>query len=195
MLHPTLFRAAAMVLALAAGTASAQTDDDAQQLAAKGAELLKNGQPEEAYKALNDAATDAWLQSPLGFRHTLLVAAPAPGYGAYSPRESNVFDGKTPLRFYAEPTGFGWARDGELYRIDLSIDFSLRSADGKPLGDQEDFQNFKIESRERVREMFFNLTLTLNGAPDGQYIVTFTVHDHATGKDGAFDVPFEIKHG
>ncbi|WP_343713438.1 hypothetical protein [Inquilinus sp.] len=194
MQHPPLFRAAAIALALAAGTASAQADD-AQQLAAKGAELLKAGQPEAAFKALNDAATEAWLQSPLSFRHTLLVSAPAQSYGAYSPRESNVFDGDTPLRFYAEPTGFGWVSDGELYRIDLSIDFSLRSADGKPLGEQKDFQNFKIESRERVREMFFNLSLTLNGAPDGQYIVTFTMHDHATGKDGAFDVPFEIKHG
>ena len=194
MHHPTLFRAAAMALTLAAGAASAQTDD-AQQLAAKGIELLKAGQPEEAYKALNDAATDAWLQAPLGFRRTLLVAAPAQSYGGFSPRESAVFDGNTPLRFYAEPTGFGWVTDGELYRIDLSIDFSLRSADGKPLGEQKDFQNFKIESRERVREMFFNLTLTLNGAPDGRYIVTFTVHDHATGKDGSFDIPFEIKHG
>jgi hypothetical protein len=193
MHHPILFHAAALTLTLAAGAASAQTDD-AQQLAAKGIELLKAGQPEEAYKALNDAATDAWLQAPLGFRRTLLVAAPAQSYGAFSPRESAVFDGNTPLRFYAEPTGFGWVTDGELYRIDLSIDFSLRSADGKPLGEQKDFQNFKIESRERVREMFFNLTLTLNGAPDGRYIVTFTVHDHATGKDGSFDVPFEIKH-
>lgn len=193
MRHPILFRTAAMALTLAAGTASAQTDE-AQQLATKGIELLKAGQPEEAFKALNDAATDAWLQAPLSFRHTVLVSAPAQSYGAYSPRETDVFDGSTPLRFYAEPTGFGWASDGELYRIDLSIDFSLRSADGKPLGDQKDFQNFKIESRERVREMFFNLTLTLNGAPDGQYIVTFTVHDHATGKDGAFDVPFEIRH-
>lgn len=194
MHHPTLFRAAAMALTLAAGTASAQTDE-AQQLATKGIELLKAGQPDEAFKALNDAATDAWLQAPLSFRRTLLVAAPAQSFGAFSPRESNVFDGATPLRFYAEPTGFGWVADGELYRIDLSIDFSLRSADGKPLGDQKDFQAFKIESRERVREMYFNLALTLNGAPDGRYIVTFTVHDHATGKDGSFDMPFEIKHG
>ncbi|OWJ68634.1 hypothetical protein [Inquilinus limosus] len=194
MRHPSLLRAAAIALALATGTVAAQADD-AQQLAAKGAELLKAGQPEEAYKALNDAAIEAWLQSPLGFRRTLLVSAPAQSFGTYSPRETNVFDGNTPLRFYAEPTGFGWATDGELYRIDLSIDFSLRSADGKPLGEQKDFQDFKIESRERVREMFFNLTLTLNGAPDGQYVVTFTVHDHATGKDGSFDMPFEIKHG
>ena len=194
MLHPTLFRAAAIALTLAAGTASAQTDD-AQQLATKGIELLKAGQPEDAYKALNDAATDAWLRAPLGFHRTLLVAAAAQSYGAFSPRENAVFDGATPLRFYAEPTGFGWETDGELYRIDLSIDVSLRSADGKPLGEQKDFQNFKIESRERVREMYFNLSLTLNGAPDGRYIVTFTVHDHATGKDGSFDMPFEIKHG
>lgn len=194
MHHPSLFRAAALALVLAAGTASAQADD-AQQLAAKGIDLLKAGQPTEAFKALNDAATDAWLQSPLSFRRTLLVAAPAQSFGSYTPRESSVFDGNTPLRFYAEPTGFGWIDDGELYRIDLSIDFSLRSADGKPLGEQKDFQDFKIQSRERVREMFFNLSLTLNGAPDGQYVVTFTVHDHATGKDGSFDVPFEIKHG
>jgi hypothetical protein len=194
MPHPSLLRIATLTFLLA-GTPAAAWADDAQQLAAKGMELLKAGQPADAYKALNDAAIEAWLQAPLAFHRYLLVAAPAKSYGSYSPRETDVFDGKTPLLFYAEPTGFGWAKDGELYRIDLSIDFSLKTAAGEALGEQKDFQTFKVESRDRVREMFLNLTLTLNGAPDGQYVGTFTVHDNATGKSGSFDVPFEIKHG
>lgn len=194
MHHPSLLRVAALAMALAAGAASAQTDD-AQQLAAKGAELLKAGQPEEAYNALNDAAAEAWLQSPLGFRRTVLVAAPSPGYGTFSPRESNVFDGNTPLRIYVEPTGFGWVSVGELYRVDLSIDFSVRSTDGKLLDERKNFQNLKIGSRERVREGSFNLIMNLNDVSDGRYIITFTLHDRATGKNASFDMPFEIKRG
>ena len=194
MRHPSLFRIAALALTLA-GTAGAAQAEDPQALAAKGAELLKAGQPAEAYKALNSAAIEAWLQSPLAFHRYLLVAAPARSYGDYSPRETNVFDGKSPLLFYAEPTGFGWVKDGDLYRIDLSIDFALKTAGGESLGEEKDFQTFKVEGHDRVREMFFNLTLTLGGVPDGQYVATFTVHDQATGKSGSFDLPFEIKHG
>jgi hypothetical protein len=194
MAHPSLLRIAALTLALA-GAATAARADDAGQLAAKGTQLLQAGQFADAYKAFNDAAIEAWLQAPLAFHRSLLVAAPAQSYGSFSPRETSVFDGTSPLRFYAEPTGFGWSKDGELYRIDLSIDFSLKSATGEALGEQKDFQTFKVESRDRVREMFLNLTLTLTDAPDGQYVATFTVHDKATGKNGSFDVPFELKKG
>ena len=213
MPYRSLLRIAALVLALAgaalagAATAHAQTADaqvpnaqaadaqadDPQALAAKGAELLKAGQPADAYKALNSAAIAAWLQSPMGFHRALLVADPAKSYGAFAERETDVFDGKTPLRFYAEPTGFGWTKTGDIYSIDLTIDFSLKAASGQDLGSQKDFQTFKIEGRDRVREMFMNLSLTLNDAPDGAYIATFTVNDKATGKSGSFDVPFEIK--
>jgi hypothetical protein len=219
MPYRSLLRIAALVLALAgaalagAATAHAQTADaqatdaqasnteapntqadDPQALAAKGAELLKAGQPADAYKAFNSAAIAAWLQSPLGFHRALLVADAAKSYGAFTERENDVFDGKTPLRFYAEPTGFGWTKTADIYSIDLTIDFSLKAASGQDLGSQKDFQTFKIEGRDRVREMFMNLTLTLNDAPDGAYIATFTVNDKATGKSGSFDVPFEIKH-
>ena len=50
------------------------------------------GQFIEAIAALDEAASALWDEAPLTFRKALWVAEPPGGFGAYNPRETDVFD-------------------------------------------------------------------------------------------------------
>lgn len=147
-----------------------------------------------ALNTLDEGMRAAWLKLPnIAFRKALLVSAPAEGFGIYTPRENNVFDGKTPLLFYAEPAGYGWRDKGDMHEIDLALDIALKSPKGEQVFEQKDFQAIKLASHAWNRELMLNLRLSLTGAPAGKYIAVVTVRDNATSKSGSFETPFEIK--
>ena len=45
-------------------------------------------------------------------------------------RETNVFKRSEPLIIYTEPFGFAYGRDGQMFVIDMALDFEIRDAAG-----------------------------------------------------------------
>ena len=155
--------------------------------------LADQGKFIEAIAAL-DAATDAlWEQSPLTFRRALWVAGPPNGFGAYNPRETNVYAAGDQMLVYAEPVGFGWSKAGDIWQTNLAVDLTIKTKDGEVLLTKDDFQKLVIASRIRNREFMATLTLTLNGIHPGEYIADTTLRDLVTGKKGTMSLPFVIK--
>jgi hypothetical protein len=168
----------------------------AQDIARKANEaeaLLKQGKTAEAIAALDEAAGALWDKVPLGFRRAMWVAEKASGFGAYNPRENAVYSAGAPMLVYAEPVGFGWRQSGEMWRTDLLADLTIKTADGKELFHQNEFQKLELASRVRNREFMVNFTYTLSGLPKGEYLLETTLRDQVSGKQGSFALPFTIR--
>lgn len=172
------------------------TSAAAQDIAGKAKEaegLLARGKVIEAIDALDDAAAMLWDKAPLAFRRGIWVTEPAAGFGIFKQRPNAVFTAGQPMLVYAEPVGFGWTRNGEVYTTDFAADVVFRDKAGKEIFRKDEFQIFNLSSRFRNREFMCNFTYTLTGMPAGDYTVETTLRDRITGKKGSFTLPFTVK--
>jgi len=168
----------------------------AQDVAAKAQEaqaLAGQGKFVEAMGALDEAMAVLWDRAPLVMRRALWVNEEPKGFGAYAPRDNNVFAVGAAMIAYAEPIGFAWRKSGDLWRTDLAMDMVLRAKDGSELARKNDFQQLKVASRVRNREFMTHFTYTFTGLPPGEYLVETTLRDKASGKSGTFALPFVLR--
>ncbi|HEY8565711.1 MAG TPA: hypothetical protein VIL65_09440 [Beijerinckiaceae bacterium] len=144
-------------------------------------------------EARQQAVVEAWEKTPLTARRAVFVTAPATIYGAFQERPSNTFKSGEPLYSYVEPVGYAWKSlgNGE-YAFGLTVDFTIKRPNGQVLGGQEKFLNYAQTSRYRNQEVMVNLTLTISGAPPGDYIVTYTMRDANSAKTATIEQPFKI---
>jgi hypothetical protein len=144
----------------------------------------------ERAEAVLDAA---WAALPIQTRTAVLVAAPPAGFGLYEPHPTGVFAPGEPIIVYAEPVGFGYSQPAPgLWQFGFDVDLLVKTADGQILGGQEGFERLALTSRTRNREFMLTLTLDLDGAPPGDYVVQYTLNDIASDKSGALVLPFTI---
>jgi hypothetical protein len=155
--------------------------------------LAGQGKFVEAIAALDEAAAALWDRSPLAVRRALWVAETPSGFGAYKPRDNNMFAPGAPMIAYAEPIGFGWLKTGDVWTMRLVIDLAIKSKDGAELMRKSEFQTLEFASRVRNREFMTHLTYTFTGVPPGDYVVDTTLHDTVSGKSGTFSLPFVIR--
>ena len=181
-----------ITLAAAAWLAGPAAAGEIADLANQAETLAEDGEYLEAIDAIDQAAAALWDEAPLTFRKTLWVAEPPSGFGAYNPREGMAFDAGAEMIVYAEPVGFGWAKNGDLWKTDVSVDFAVKSKDGEVLGEQKDFQKIQLASRVKNREFMVFFTYTFSGIPAGEYVVDTTLRDQVSGKSGTFSLPFTV---
>ena len=182
--------ASILVAAVLTGSAAAQ---EIVKKAEEADTLAGQGKYIEAIDALNQATGILWDETPLTFRRALWVAEPPNGFGAYDPRESDVYTAGEEMIAYTEPVGFGWRKTGDIWKTDLVADIVIKSKDGKTLFSQADFQKLQIGSRIQNREFMARFTYTLTGIPPGEYIIETTLRDTVSGKSGSFTLPFVIR--
>jgi hypothetical protein len=153
--------------------------------AAMSADLGKLNAAEAAFE-------EAWTALPISFRKVVLVSA-ARGFGVYDERKDNVFKPDEPIFAYAEPVGYGWKDNGDgTFTFGFDVDLLLKTPDGKIVAGQENFQRMELKSRARNKEFLLTMTLTLTGAPPGDYIVEYTTRDITSDKSGKFSFPVKI---
>ncbi|MBV8776596.1 MAG: hypothetical protein JO032_14315 [Alphaproteobacteria bacterium] len=139
------------------------------------------------------AVIEAWAATPLTVRKAFFVAQHPDGFGQYLERPSNVFKPGEKLVAYAEPVGYGWKDSGKNdYEFGFAVDFLVKSTDGKVLTGQENFAHLSEKSHARNREFMVVLTLNVEGAPAGDYVLEYKLHDIASTKETSFDLPFKI---
>ncbi len=150
-------------------------------------------EPAKSAAAMKDAVADLRLKSPLSFATAVFVDKPGSNYGMYHPRASSDFTADEKLRVYAEPIGYGWEKVGDIFQTHLVADAALLSTDGKVPWGQREFGVFKLASRHRFVEYMMNLTLSISGVPQGQYVLEYTVTDKVLGNSAKMSMPFSIK--
>ena len=141
-----------------------------------------------------DAALDAaWVKAPLAMRQAFFVDGTPSGFGIYEKRPNSNFKQGEKLVTYAEPVGYGWKGNADnTYVFGFDIDLTLKSADGVEIQKKGNFFHLAATSHAKNREFFITLTLDLTGAPVGDYIVDYTVHDIASDKSAVISQPFSI---
>lgn len=139
------------------------------------------------------ALDEAWAASPIAFRTVAFTSAPPTGFGLFEPRADAVFSPGEPLVVYAEPVGYGYTptSDGR-WRFGFDVDLLIKTAGGKIIGGQEGFERLALASRARNREFMVTLTLELDGAPPGDYVLVYTLRDITGDKSGELTLPFSI---
>jgi hypothetical protein len=147
----------------------------------------------ETINAARALTAEAISTAPLGFRRILFVRDVPDGYASYEPRGNNIFTPDEPLIVYTEPIGVAWTKDGDEYSTKLSVDFEIRSPDGKVLAGQKGFGEFALSAREPPLDFMTHVKLDVTGAAAGSYVLGLTMHDTKSGKSTSVDLPFEIK--
>ncbi len=138
------------------------------------------------------AVITAWEQTPLSFRRAIFVTE-ASGYGVYKERANAQFKPAEPLLVYSEPVGYAWKENGDgTFSFGFDVDLLLKTSTGEIVGGQENFQHLVMTSKARNREFMLTLTLTLTGAPAGDYVVEYRTRDAFGAKSGMISLPFSI---
>ena len=165
-------------------------------LCAAGPALAQGEPSDDTLKAIETsraAVSDALSKAPLGFRRILFVGAVPEGFAAYKPRADANFKQGEPLIIYAEPIGVTWKQDGDEVSSKLTVDFEIRTADGKVIGGQKGFGEFALRAREHPLDYMSHVKINLTGAPAGAYILELTIKDQNSDKSATKELPFEIK--
>src|SRR6185295_2184996 len=109
------------------------------------------------------------------FRKTIFVASDPNGFGIYDIRENAEFKRSEPLLIYTEPVGFAFGRDGQMFVMDMALDFEIRDSSGASVAKQENFASWTIRSRFPNKEFMGKLKYDFSGLQPGDYSVITTV--------------------
>ena len=149
--------------------------------------------PLDDLAAARRATEDVWNRMPLSVQNTVFVAQPAPVIGSYQVRENNVFRPGEKLLVYAEPVGYSWKPvDGGKFEFGFDLDLLIVKPNGDVIAGQQNFQNIVFQNRLRLTELMFNLTVTLSGIPEGDYVMQVVIRDLHSDKRGQLELPFSI---
>ena len=187
------FCAAGLWLLTISAAPAAPSGDDNQQKPSAATDQAATDKAIEAINAARALTAEALSTAPLGFRRILFVRDVPDGFASYEPRENNVFTPDEPLIVYTEPIGVAWTKDGDEYSTKLSVDFEIRTPDGKVLAGQKGFGEFALSAREPPLDFMTHVKLDVTGAAAGSYVLGLTMHDTKSGKSTTADLPFEIK--
>ena len=172
--------------------APAEAADISAQLT-RAAAAEKAGNHEAAVEALEQALESVRVEAPLVVKPFLVVARPAKYYGDYAPRSNAVFTGSEEQRYYLEPKNLISRTGAGSYEPAFEVDLEILTADGKPVGSKPRFGSFRLPAKSPVYDIYMNLTVTLDGAPAGNYNVRFIVRDLNSKKTATVTQKITIK--
>jgi len=146
----------------------------------------------DALVAAEQQVTAAWDATPLTFRKTLFATA-IEAYGVYTEKSGSTFAPGEPIVVYAEPVGYGYTTNAEgKYGFGFDFDLVVKTEDGEIVAGKDGFAHFELSSNAQNREFLVSLTLTLNEAPAGNYLLEYLAHDIASDETATISMPFTI---
>ena len=144
----------------------------------------KAGDHATAIAALEQALDRVRAEAPLTLDPFVVVSRPAKSFGDIVPRKSTTFAGDDELLFYMEPKNLVYGEGGS-YDPGFEVDLAVLDAEGDVVAEKQDFGAFAFTSKSRLQDIFVNLTVTLTGAPPGDYTIRFTVRDQNSDKSAS----------
>lgn len=140
-----------------------------------------------------DQATDAfWQAEPLTFRVATFADAVS-GFGKYTPKAAAAFHAGDTATIYLEPVGYGFAADGDGFKVTYGTGLEIRTPGGLILGQTSDFGTLTWSGRSKSREVQAAVSVTLPAAlKPGDYLLLLTLKDEASAKSATATLPFTI---
>lgn len=135
----------------------------------------------------------ARVEAPMAIQSFMLVKEPARYFGGYDPRGNATFKSGEDMNFYAEPRNLVFPKGGNgKYTIAFAVDLEVTDASGKTMK-KDNFEQFKMDSRSRIQDLYLNLRVSLTNAPPGKYNVKFRVRDKNSKKTAEFAQDVTLK--
>lgn len=146
----------------------------------------------DALTAAEQQVAAIWAETPLTFRKTLFATS-IEAYGVYTEKSGTIFAPGEQLVVYAEPVGYGYkpGADGT-NTFGFNFDLVVKTEDGEIVAGKDNFASFELVSKTQNREFLVSLTLSLNEAPPGNYILQYLAHDIASDETASISMPFTI---
>jgi hypothetical protein len=175
-----------VTLAFATGALAGPISDKAAE-----AENLIAASDAAGSLAAFEAATDAfWDASPLQFRVATL-ADDVTAFGKYTPRSDSAFHSGDTLQIYLEPVGYGFAADGDGFRVSFSAGLEIRKGN-VILGKTDDLGTFGWQGRTKSHEVHAAVSVALPSLSPGDYQLVLTLNDATSGKSATTTLAFAI---
>ena len=155
--------------------------------------LLARGQTAEALLAARRFMRLVTDSTGFGVTNALLTAAPAEGFGMYTPRANNIYRTDEPVYAYVEVFGFSMSplADGA-NRLLFDVSFTLDSPDGRQLTDTMiSMGEVMLDSYNQPIDGYFHLTYQVTGVTGPVSLRTLVV-DRASGQRTEFRLPVEF---
>lgn len=148
--------------------------------------------PPQAFLEAQDALDRAWNSAGLSFAVAAFTDSESSGYGEYVPRSSSTFAPGEPIMVYAEPVGYAFSAENEVYSFQLSADYKLLNPSGQILSEEDGFAEFAGSGRSRKRELYAGLSFQFEVLPAGTYMLQLTINDTLGGTFAAMALPLTI---
>ncbi|HEY9013019.1 MAG TPA: hypothetical protein VIN06_18590 [Devosia sp.] len=146
----------------------------------------------DALVAAEQQVAAAWDALPLTFRKTLFATG-IEAYGVYTPKDGSTFAPGEQIVVYAEPVGYGYRTNADgTFGFGFNFDLVVKTKDGEIVAGKDQFATFELTSNAQNREFLVSLTLTLNEAPAGDYVLEYLAHDIASDETATISMPFTI---
>lgn len=136
---------------------------------------IKEGNRENAVDLLAEAIM--LLKNSAEFRVAkLFLCSDIRDYRDYTPKESHVLKAGEPLLVYIEPDGYRLVKEGDEYKIWVSLDASITDSEGEVIFEKNNWVNYEKVFPTPI--IPFYLTNRLSDIPAGSYTYTVTLKDH-----------------
>lgn len=147
-----------------------------------------------AFEAIRSGLAAFSQSLPLTVPRALFVTEVPKAYRAYAPKADPVFLTGEKLITYVEVTGLKWqSAGGDQRQSHFTVDLELTDDEGKTLALQKEFGNFTFTSHSDAVEVYTHLTLDVDGAKPGGYVLHYTINDVIAERSTPFELPFTLK--
>ncbi|MEN3203693.1 MAG: hypothetical protein ABDK87_08250 [Atribacterota bacterium] len=163
---------------------------DAATLLQDAAVLVTEGKLEEAQALVEEAYLALWNKAPLTCPVYLFVEGEPEFFGVYRERPSRSFVAGETMHVYAKPKNYTILKEDNIYHVYLSLSYSVYDKDGKYLGGEDPWENFRYVTYAPTFELFLSLSFSFELDP-GEYTLEITVEDKLSDKETSFKLPFK----
>ncbi len=148
----------------------------------------------QAIDVLEDVLLTLREKAPLEIEN-IALATNVYQFSVYDKRESSVFAPDEPILIYCEVKNFTSEKMGEeLWIIRLSADVQILDVDDNLILEQKDLVTLEFNVKTpRLSDLMLYPTVTLGGAPSGDYKIKIIVTDVPSGKKADLVIPISIR--
>ncbi|MFN4206058.1 MAG: hypothetical protein ACK4HG_06655 [Agrobacterium albertimagni] len=147
-----------------------------------------------AFEAMRSGLAAFSQSLPLTVPRAVFITEVPKAYRAYSEKSEPVFVTGEKLITYVEVAGLKWRPAPDNQRESrFTVDLELTDDKGKTLALQKEFGNFTFTGHSDAIEIYTHLTLDVDGAKPGSYVLRYTVNDVIAERSTPFELPFTLK--
>lgn len=147
-----------------------------------------------AFEAMRSGLAAFSQSLPLTVPRAVFITEVPKAYRAYTAKAEPVFVTGEKLITYVEVAGLKWQPAPDNQRQShFTVDLELTDDEGKTLALQKEFGNFTFTGHSDAIEIYTHLTLDVDGAKPGSYVLRYTVNDVIAERSTPFELPFTLK--